>query len=149
MTTDDSKKTIATLLEGPLTDEGCELAEIIISRYRNNATLRLFVYSKNGTTINECARLSRIIGGIIDATDLFESGYALEVSSPGLDRPLRAAIDFKYRIGETVRLEFVDPKRSGITAEIIDAGDNEVKFRNETGAFAVDTVEIEQAKIIF
>src|SRR5210317_1087543 len=102
------KDQIIELIERPLAEEGAELADITLSQYKSSATLRLFVYSEVGTSLDECARLSRLVGDLIDGTDLLESGYTLEVSSPGLDRPLKTARDFRFRIGEKVRLEFAE-----------------------------------------
>ena len=146
---DELKDKIVALVEQPLQSEGCELADVVISRYKSNTTLRLFVYRESGTTLDECARLSRVVGRLIDGTDLFRSRYTLEVSSPGLDRPLTTARDFKFRVGETVRIEFVDSKRKKVTAEIVGTSDNEIRFKDETGEFGVNLDEIERAKIIF
>jgi ribosome maturation factor RimP len=146
---EDIKQQVIDLIEKPLREEGCELVEVVLARYRNNWTLRLFIYSDSGTTIDECARISRIVRDIIEGTTLFESGYALEVSSPGLDRPLTTARDFKHRVGEMVRIEFVDPQEKEGTAEIVSATDNEVQFKDGTGVFTVGLAEIEKATIIF
>ncbi|MDD3732075.1 MAG: hypothetical protein PHU88_06835 [candidate division Zixibacteria bacterium] len=143
------KNEVIKLIEKPLTEEGCELAEVVLSRYKSNATLKIFVYSVNGVDINRCAHLSKIIGDIIDNTDLFENGYTLEVSSPGLDRLLKTTTDFKYRVGEKVQVYFVDPKRKKVIAEIISADDNAVKFRDDNDTFEIALAEIEKAKIIY
>jgi ribosome maturation factor RimP len=143
------KQQVLDLIEKPLQQEGCELVDIVLSRYRNNWTLRLFIFSDNGTTIDECARISRLVRDIIGGTTLLESGYTLEVSSPGLDRPLTTARDFKHRVGETVRIEFVDPQVKEGTAEILSATDSEVQFKDSTGVFAVGLAEIEKATIVF
>ncbi|TET93819.1 MAG: ribosome maturation factor RimP [Candidatus Zixiibacteriota bacterium] len=146
---EDIKQQFLDLIEKPLQQEGCELVDVVLSRYRNNWTLRLFIFSDNGTTIYECARISRIVRDIIEGTTLFESGYTLEVSSPGLDRPLTTARDFKHRVGEKVRIEFVDPHVKEGTAEIVSATDREVQFKNGTGVFTVGLAEIEKATIVF
>lgn len=144
------KDDIRHLLEEPLKQEGAVIAELVLSQYKSNSTLRLFIYSDNGASLEECARISRLVGDIIDGTDYFDRGYTLEVSSPGLDRPLTTLQDFKYRIGETVRLEFTD-KRKKVTAEIVgtDEGNDTVLLKNETGDISVGMTEIEQGKIIF
>ena len=146
---DKVKNEVIEIIEGPLTEEGCELADVVLSRYKNNSTLKIFVYSANGVDIDECARLSRVVGDIIDSTDLFESGYTLEVSSPGLDRPLKTSRDFKYRIGEKVRIHFVDPKRKKLTAEIVSVDENSVAFKDDSDAFQIELADIEKAKIIY
>jgi len=100
-------------------------------------------------TIGECARISRFMGDIIEGTTLFESGYTLEVSSPGLDRPLKTARDFKHRVGETVKIEFADPHRQQGTAEIVSTTDSKVLFKDATGVFTVGLAEMERAIIVF
>jgi len=146
---EDIKQKFLDLIEKPLQQEGCGLVDIVLSRYRNNWTLRLFIFSDNGTTIDECARISRIVRDIIEGTTLFESGYTLEVSSPGLDRPLTTARDFKHRVGETVRIEFVGSQVKEGTAEIVSATNGEVQFKDGTGVFTVGLAEIEKATIVF
>jgi len=137
------------LIEKPLRQERCEIVDLLLSRYRNNWTLKLFIFSEGGTTIDECARISRIVGDVIDGTNLFESGYTLEVSSPGLDRPLETARDFMYRIGETVIIEFEDPLKKQEKAVILSVTDSDVQFKNSTGVFTIGLAEIKKATIVF
>ena len=146
---DTVKNKVIELIEGPLTEEGCELADVVLSRYKNNSTLKIYVYSANGVDIDECARLSKIVGDVIDGTDLFESGYTLEVSSPGLDRPLKTSRDFKYRVGETVRVHFVDPKKKKLTAEIVSADETSVALKDDCDTYEIELADIEKAKIIY
>jgi ribosome maturation factor RimP len=146
---DEVKQQVRELVEQPLLREGCEIVDIVLSRYKNRWTLKLFVFSQRGTTIDECARISQIVGDIIDGTDLFETGYTLEVSSPGLDRPLTTARDFKYRVGETVTIDFVDPRRKKLKAEIVAASDTEIQVRNSSGVFTLGLDEIDKATIVF
>ena len=143
------KQRVLELVEPSLAAEGYEVADIVLSRYKNKVTLKLFVYSSNPVTIDECARLSRLVGDLIDGTDLFDAGYTLEISSPGLDRPLTTFRDFKYRVGETVKLLFVDRQRKQVTAEIVSAADDAVEFRNDDGSFTIPLSEIERAKILY
>lgn len=137
------------LIEGPLSLEGCEVADLSLSRYKSSVTLKVYVYASDGVTIDRCARLSRIIGDVIDGTDMFAGGYTLEVSSPGLSRPLTTARDFRYRTGETVAVTFVDPERKPLTAEIVSADEESVQLRNSEQTFSVPLSDIEKAKIVF
>ncbi len=146
---DDIKQQVRELIEQPLRDEGCELVDTVLFRYKSRWTLKIFIFAEKGPTIGECTRISQIVGDIIDGTNLFESGYILEVSSPGLDRPLRLPRDFRYRVGETVTIDFVDPKREKIRAEILSASDMEIQVKNSAGVFAVGLDEIEKATIVF
>ena len=148
-TIENLKEELSRLIERTIKDEGCEIAELVIATYRRSATVRAFVYCQGGTNMARCARLSHVIGTVLDGTDLFESGYTLEVSSPGLERPLQKAIDFKYRIGETVSIQFAPGKRPLTKARIVAAGDNEIVFENESGPFTEALANIERAKIVY
>ena len=143
------KEKIVSLIEGSLAAEGCEIADLALSKYHSDVTLRVFVYARTGPDLAMCAHLSDLIGGILDGTDLFESGYTLEVSSAGLDRPLTSLKDFRFRVGETVRIDFVDPKRKKQTAEIVSVADESVEFRDDSGTFVVPIGEIGRARIVF
>jgi len=146
---DKVKEQVIDLIEKPLAQQGYELADVVLGRYKTSVTLRFFVYSAGGVSLEECARLSRSVGDIIDETDLFDKGYTLEISSPGLDRPLKTGLDFRYRIGEKIRVHFVDSKRKNITAEIVSATDKTVELKDENSNIKVELDEIEKAKIIY
>ncbi|MCP4684850.1 MAG: hypothetical protein GY867_05305 [bacterium] len=146
---DETKQKISGLIEKPLTEEGFELAGIALSKYKTSVMLRVFVYGREGVSLDDCARLSRLIGNFIDGTELFEDGYRLEVSSPGLDRPLETARDFKYRVGEKVKIEFADKKRKRVRAVIVAASEDQVELREDSEVFTVNLADIGKATIIF
>ena len=145
----DLKDEIIKFLKAPLRELGVEIADLNLSVYKNEAILKLFVYTQDGVTLAECAKISRAVGDIFEETDYFENGYLLEVSSPGLDRPLTKITDYKYRIGETVKLEFVDKKRKRITAKIDAVGGEVVVFLDNEDKILVPITEIKKGKIIF
>gem|GEM_PF-150591 len=68
-------------------------------------TVRVFLDKPGGPSIEDCARVSRAIGDHFEAVGLFSDKYILEVSSPGINRPLRRPDDFDRFRGETVRIE--------------------------------------------
>lgn len=146
---EDQKQKVWNLIEPALRAEGCEIADMALSRYKTSVLLRVYVYRQGGLTLAQCAHLSHLVGEVIDGTELFAGGYTLEVSSPGLDRPLKTFRDFFYRVGETVKIAFVDPKRKAVTAEIVSATEESVTFREKDTEFAVPLAEIERAKIVF
>lgn len=137
------------MIEAPIQNLGCDIADLVISTYRKGATVRIFVYCGEGVTLARCAELSRMVGDKIDGTDLFENGYTLEVSSPGLDRPLEKTIDYKYRIGELVKIQFAEPKKPSVTAKIVSVKDSEIVFENDNGTFTESLANIDRAKIVY
>lgn len=145
----DVKQTVSDLADTILADEPYEMADIAISQYKKLMTIRFYVYGENGVTIDECARLSKILGEAIDCAGLFDDDYILEVSSPGLDRPLTRMRDYKYRVGETVRVEFLDKKRKRFHGEIVGASDERVEFKVAEEVITVDLADIKTAQIVF
>lgn len=140
---------IKELLTEPLRKNGTEIVDLVLSRYKNNVTMKLFIYTDKKSNIDECAKVSRLVGEILEGTDYFNSGYILEVSSPGLDRPLTTMLDFKYRAGEKVKIIFRDSNKKKITAEILGIENETILFKNDEGEFKIELPDIEQATIMF
>jgi ribosome maturation factor RimP len=148
MMSEKIKQQVIELVREPLGQLECELADLTLSHYKSNWVLRLFVYASGGVTIDLCAQVSRVVGEVIDGTDLFADGYTLEVSSPGLDRPLTTELDFRYRVGEEVRVVFLDRDRVKIQARIVGFADGLVEFDSEGDMIKIPLTEIEKAEII-
>ena len=75
----------------------------------NNSVLRLFIEHENGINVDDCAEVSRQVGAVLDVEDPISSEFSLEVSSPGLDRPLFTLEHFQAVIGETVNVRISIP----------------------------------------
>ncbi len=97
---EDIKRQVLPLLA----KEGVELVELFINRGRGRSTLRFLVTKPGGITLDECAQLNREIGRILEQKNLIQEAYILEVSSPGLDRPMKNTRDFQRCLGEPVRI---------------------------------------------
>ena len=97
---------IARLVEPMLTIEGYELVDVEVVGSGPRTILRLFIDKQGGVSIDDCASVSEAVDAILDVEDPFESAYTLEVSSPGLDRPLRKPSDWSRFIGHEVDVTF-------------------------------------------
>ncbi|NQY63908.1 MAG: ribosome maturation factor RimP [Alteromonadaceae bacterium] len=75
----------------------------------NHSVLRLFIDHENGIEVDDCAEVSRQVGAILDVEDPISTEYNLEVSSPGLDRPLFELVHFQEVVGETVNVRLAIP----------------------------------------
>ena len=99
---------IQDLLE-PLVDSlGFELLGVEYHAGRN-AVLRLYIDSPRGITVDDCGLVSHEVSGILDVEDPIPGGYDLEVSSPGMNRPLFRLSDFERYAGESVRIRAGEP----------------------------------------
>jgi ribosome maturation factor RimP len=90
-------------------EENLELVNLEFFSGGPRSILRIYVDKPGGVTIDDCADLSRKISDFLDMEDLIPNKYSLEVSSPGLDRPLVNRDDFIRRKGEKVRVFLKEP----------------------------------------
>ena len=127
MLRDTLETRLAPLVEGL----GYELWELEYSPGRGNGLLRLYIDAATGITLDDCERVSRAVSEVLDAEDPIPGQYTLEVSSPGLERPLRTAQHFARFVGETVSVETVQ------------AIEGRRRFKGALTAAGADTVEVE------
>ncbi len=83
---------------------GMQLVHLEIQREPRGLILRLYIDKDGGVTLDDCAHVSRQISAQLDLDDPLEDRYTLEVSSPGLDRPLFTDLDFTRFAGRSIRL---------------------------------------------
>jgi len=99
-----------TALVEPIVEElGFELVDVEYVTERGRHILRIYVDKEGGITVDECAQVSNEIGDLIDVRGIISHGYVLEVSSPGLNRPLRKEKDFLWALGRKVKLKTIEP----------------------------------------
>lgn len=85
-------------------EEDLELVELEFFEAGPASILRMYVDRAGGVTVDQCATLSRKISDFLDMEDLIVGRYTLQVSSPGLDRPLVCGADFRRKMGEKVKV---------------------------------------------
>lgn len=95
---------LSRLLEPGVRALGFELVDVELSGRGRHAVLRVYIDGPEGVTVDDCADVSRQLSGILDVEDPIPERYVLEVSSPGLDRPLTKREDFQRFIGEEVKV---------------------------------------------
>lgn len=86
-----------------------ELVNVEFVKEGSNWYLRLYVDKEGGITIDDCEKVSRAMSDILDREDYIEESYILEVSSPGLGRPLKKDKDFVRSIGSEVEIRLYKP----------------------------------------
>ena len=88
---------------------GFELVDVEYVKEGGNWYLRAYIDKPGGITVDDCEVVSRALGDLLDEKDFIEESYILEVSSPGLGRPLRKDKDFARSIGEEVEVKTFRP----------------------------------------
>lgn len=88
---------------------GIELVDIEFGKVGRDAVLRLFIDKEGGIMLDDCANVSRELSMILDVEDAISCNYTLEVSSPGLDRPLKKPSDFERFTGRLIKVRTYEP----------------------------------------
>jgi len=95
---------VTAIAEPLLASLGLELVELEYKRFGRSMVLRLFIDRPGGVTLDDCASVSRELSQVLDVEDFIREFYTLEVSSPGLDRPLKKESDYLRYTGRLVKL---------------------------------------------
>lgn len=105
----------------------------------DTSILRIYIDTPEGVNITDCSKASRQFGAILDVEDPISSRYTLEVSSPGMDRPLAKPAHFEVAVGQNVKIKMATliNGRRRFTGELIEATDK----------FAVVEVDGEQSEL--
>ncbi len=94
------REDLQALLEPAVTGLGYELVGIELLRQGRSQLLRLYIDQPDGISLDDCSRVSHQVSGVLDVADPLRGAYTLEVSSPGLERPLFKAQDYQRFAGQ-------------------------------------------------
>ena len=144
---------IHSLIEPVLKVQGYEL--VLAEHVSGQGVLRLFIDKEGGVTLDDCATVSRLVGDLLDAeglSDAIDGRYRLEVSSPGLDRPLVKPEHFQRFVGSRAKLTTKLPHdgRRRFEGEILEADAMSIRLRgeDEAGEWSFPYEMIEKARLI-
>lgn len=100
---------LAEMLQSPVEALGHQLWGLEYIHAGKHSVLRLYIDNEQGVFIEDCAEVSRQVSAVLDVEDPISTEYTLEVSSPGVDRPLFTAKQYGSYLGETVKLQLTMP----------------------------------------
>lgn len=148
---EELKQTIVGAISPALEKAGLELVEIKLALYGKSSRLQLFIDTQTdvGVTVEDCAKASRLVDEILESEQFFESKYNLEVSSPGIDRPLTTERDFRRRIGRKIWIDFVDSSQSRLHGQIEGIEDGQVTLAGKKQSHIVSLTDIKEAREFF
>lgn len=148
----DLQQRLEVLIAPPLDGMGYDLVRVVLQG-RTRPTLQVMAERKDGKgmTVDDCADISRSLSALLDVDDPIQGEYVLEVSSPGIDRPLTRSSDFVTWCGHEAKIESlgaVDGRKRfrGKLIGLDDAG--RVKILTEAGEVAIDVADIKTAKLV-
>ena len=138
---------IAGLVEPILRDRGHELYDVELT----GATVRVLVDREGGVGLDDLEQISREISAALDEDDPMPDQFFLEVSSPGLERPLRQAWHFQRAIGTKVKVK-THPSVHGerrVDGTLVAADDDGITIETEAGPRTLGYDDIERARTVF
>ncbi len=140
---DTIKKEITPLVE----ERGFLVFGIKFSHYKDKDYLQIFVDKpEGGISLEECAVLNQEISEYLDKLDIFSQSYVLEVSSPGMDWPLKTFQDFRRVKNRKIRLILNTGKT--LEAKLIEVGEKDIKIMVKEHTLTINIDEIKEAKEI-
>lgn len=147
----DPIRRIEKMVEPALADMGYELVRVRMSGTAR-PTLQIMADRADGTpmTVDDCAEISHVVSAMLDVEDPIEGAYSLEVSSPGIDRPLTRPKDFERFAGHEARVEMrhaIDGQRR-YRGRIVGIDGSNVRLASGEGEVLLPFDDIQDAKLM-
>ncbi len=135
---------IRELIEPILAERRVELVEVTCRQHSGRLQIRVLVDAIGGVTLKQCADANRMISGALDASGLIQERHAIEVSSPGLDRPLKTRRDFERALGEelTVHVRVEDGRSAEFKGMLLAVRPEAIVLKTESGNITVPQPQI-------
>ena len=148
----EKAKEIAALLGPAINDLGLELYGVEFAPSTARSLLRLYIdVADRPVTLEDCEQVSREVSALLDVNDPIQANYTLEVSSPGIDRPLFTAEQFARYLGETAKVQLSSPQDGRRRAQgVIRSVENQRITLDvpDFGEFAFEFGNLDKAKLI-
>jgi ribosome maturation factor RimP len=137
----DAETVVRPVVEGA----GLELVDVTFAREAGRRVLRLTVDRDGGVDLDAISRVSEQVSRRLDLEGFEPGPYSLEVSTPGLERPLRGPRDFRRAVGERVR---VRTAHGVIEGELRDADDDEIRLATPTDERSIRLVDVASGRTV-
>ena len=130
---------------------GYELIGVeFVGQGKGAALLRIYIDHADGITLDDCVEVSHQVSGVLDVEDPIQENYRLEVSSPGLDRPLFELAHFERFKGSRVKLKTRAriENRHRFTGVLVGVEENQVLIEEDGTSYRIPFEEIDSAKLV-
>lgn len=136
-------------LEKRAADHGIEVVTVEVIGAKKAPTIRVYIDSQDGVGFDELSSSQVWINEVMDEIDPFPGAYTLEVSSPGIDRPLRTIEHFKRFVGDVVVIQVTHPLegRSKWTGRLVEATNDSIEIETDSLMKRIDFDNIKRAHL--
>ena len=141
---------LTSLLQPLVEDLGYEFVGLQYSGNPKHPVLVIYIDSPDGIAVEDCAKVSREIAAILDVEDPIAGKYRLEVSSPGMDRPLFTLAQFQQFSGEVAQISLFAPRdgRRKYKGKILGTEEGKVKMEQDGLEVMLDLGNIAKARLV-
>lgn len=129
---------------------GYEFVGYELQRQGRRSVLRIYIDTERGVTLDDCSRVSYQVSAMLDVEDPISGQYSLEISSPGLDRPLFEIVHYQKYLGQRVKIRMRTPVQNqrNFVGVLVRVEGMNVHLLVEQGEIVLPYSDIEKAKII-
>ncbi len=146
MTGHQPAQELLEVLRSPLAAEGLDLEDVEVSTAGRRRLVRVLVDSDGGVTLDQVSAATTVVSGVLDAHDpMGDSPYTLEVTSPGVDRPLTHPRRWSRNVGRLVVADTVDGQQ--VAGRIVAAGDDAVTLEVDGSQVQIPYGDVRTARI--
>jgi ribosome maturation factor RimP len=140
---------VRAMVDPILLNEGIELVDTEYRRESKGWILRLYLDKEGGVTLDDCTRVSQEVERSLDVEDFIQTPYTLEVSSPGLTRPLKTENDFMKYCHRLIKVKTVDPieNRRQFKGRLLGVSENRIEIEVDGGVFQIPLSNVAKANL--
>jgi ribosome maturation factor RimP len=140
---------VREVVEPIIQSEGMELVDLEYRRENRGRVLRLYIDQEGGVTLNDCASISHEVDRNLEVEGIPPGGYTLEVSSPGLNRPLKKEADFHRFKNRKVKVRTASPieDKKTFRGRLLACHDGMVEIENEDRVVRIPLTQITKANL--
>ena len=145
-------KQLEPIIAPVVTGHGYELVEVEFKTELGGWILRVFIDKEGGVSLEDCASVSRELSAVLDVEDVIPQHYSLEVSSPGLDRPLKKEADFARFVGKKAKIRTRHPvgeSRRNFSGTLVAVESGKVKIDVGDQVCEVPVDDVEKANLVY
>jgi ribosome maturation factor RimP len=140
---------VRRIVDPILSSEGMELVDIEYRREGRGWVLRLYIDKDGGVSLDDCTRISQEVGRSLDVEDFIVTPYTLEVSSPGLTRPLKNERDFLRHLHKWIKVKTFEPigNQRQFKGKLLGFSENRIEMETEGEIFQISLSNVAKANL--
>ena len=144
------ERKLTDMLIAPVEALGFELVGVEFVRAGKHSILRVFIDHEDGIDVDNCADASHQISAVLDVEDIITAEYNLEVSSPGMDRPLFNSAHYALVVGETITVKLSIPQdgRRNFKGLLLKCENDTILIRVDNDEFSLAIANIEKGNLV-